>query len=621
MRHWCCVLAVAAIACACFAPTRCEAQVYAADWATGYIYSYDDTVATVINPSQQIPSPLGMSLDEEGWLVISQPIQGIILRLNPDDQTVQIISDAVPGGLDAYPDAGPDIYAVRNPGDGLHPELVTLVVGPSPARPILEFQDSDELADVQVYPMGESAGNILVLSRTPGFLAEIRRNALWDFERLDDVVSDIPGDPVGFSITPGGDIVILDSDDGMFLVTPSGLEPFGSAGGPGLERISIASEGAIFITDGYTGVIHRFDSDGNPILPDLDGGIVHPRGIVAASFIPTPPGGNVPSNPLGDVEMLFEYVARGGFTIASATVSEGRVSPEGNFLPDYVDPPGGERGEFIYVSLGTQAVHENVVQVDVLQEGTRMFFAHGTGETFHDVTVEGSIEDARGIISRFSEVVLVEDNRALLDVVDDKIDRLETEMEAASQIVFGPCVVNAFQLLKQQLETAVASYGVGAIGQAIEELQELNDMIRAYAGTCIPNSPEYEEGNVAGELLSLSKTLMFSLGLLQPEGDAEGRARATGEAQSVLALEVASPARGECRFELVGPVGARATVRVYDVSGRLVDTVFDGRLDGGREALIWDGLDGSGHRAASGVYLAKVEGCGEEVKASFVLIR
>ena len=53
----------------------------------------------------------------------------------------------------------------------------------------------------------------------------------------------------------------------------------------------------------------------------------------------------------------------------------------------------------------------------------------------------------------------------------------------------------------------------------------------------------------------------------------------------------------------------RVTVRIYDVSGRLVRTLADGQtFKAGRvdPALTWDGLDNAGRAAARGAYFVSV---------------
>ncbi len=65
----------------------------------------------------------------------------------------------------------------------------------------------------------------------------------------------------------------------------------------------------------------------------------------------------------------------------------------------------------------------------------------------------------------------------------------------------------------------------------------------------------------------------------------------------------------------------RATVRLFDVRGRLVRTlVEDERITGSRE-LAWDGTDGTGSRVASGVYWCCLDYEGERQTAPIVLVR
>ncbi|MDZ7370787.1 MAG: VIT domain-containing protein [candidate division KSB1 bacterium] len=59
------------------------------------------------------------------------------------------------------------------------------------------------------------------------------------------------------------------------------------------------------------------------------------------------------------------------------------------------------------------------------------------------------------------------------------------------------------------------------------------------------------------------------------------------------------------RFELPGD--GYVTVRIYDLTGRLVRTVFAGVAAAGEHALLWDGCDDEGLPVAAGVYLCRLE--------------
>lgn len=75
----------------------------------------------------------------------------------------------------------------------------------------------------------------------------------------------------------------------------------------------------------------------------------------------------------------------------------------------------------------------------------------------------------------------------------------------------------------------------------------------------------------------------------------------------------------ELSYEL--PAAGQVTLRVHDVTGRLVRTLVDGRMEAGRHTSVWDGTDNLGGPAASGVYLYSLQSAqGSETKR-MVLIR
>jgi hypothetical protein len=53
--------------------------------------------------------------------------------------------------------------------------------------------------------------------------------------------------------------------------------------------------------------------------------------------------------------------------------------------------------------------------------------------------------------------------------------------------------------------------------------------------------------------------------------------------------------------------GARVTIRIYDVAGRLVRTVVNEYRAAGRHRVPWDGRNQHGARVATGVYFYRME--------------
>jgi hypothetical protein len=66
---------------------------------------------------------------------------------------------------------------------------------------------------------------------------------------------------------------------------------------------------------------------------------------------------------------------------------------------------------------------------------------------------------------------------------------------------------------------------------------------------------------------------------------------------------------------------SRASLRVYDVSGRLVRTLVDGALAAGDHEVLWRGRDDGGREVASGVYLYRLEADGVSRSRPMVLVR
>ncbi|MDD3642485.1 MAG: FlgD immunoglobulin-like domain containing protein, partial [Candidatus Krumholzibacteria bacterium] len=75
----------------------------------------------------------------------------------------------------------------------------------------------------------------------------------------------------------------------------------------------------------------------------------------------------------------------------------------------------------------------------------------------------------------------------------------------------------------------------------------------------------------------------------------------------------------EIRFGLAAP--GRAVIRIYDASGRLVRTLFDGEMPAGDHTAIWNGIDERGRAAASGVYFCRLEAGGFSKTLKMILLR
>jgi len=601
------------------APTAAHGilKLYAADAESARIWGFAGIEPFVITRAGSFGGVQDMAIASDGRILVASAAGRISAVSLGTGGVEDLVTGVAP--LELYPDGeSTDIYFVKD--DSV--SLWVLPGGGGTAESCMTFRGP--VLDLLVAPMGPRKGHVIALIGARGdtlpYIAEYERTGPTTFTELDPIVEEATANAIDLALRPNGALVLLDRAFGLHNVGPDGgLQQFGPGHiGAGSDDMDIGSDGTIYVASASMCRIHRLNPMGQIINPALTMPNACPSALVALGFTPTPPGAGVQVNPAEHVELRLESVAEGGYSSAVLTESASRTSPQGNTLPFYAALPDGET-VFTYVGLSSTATHENLIQADALMPGTRLFACASSGSSrgmFRDVTVEGSIEDARGVISRFDEFVLVVDNRPAGDVADNKFGMLD------EILVPGADDPQELQAAKAELEVyadqAFAYYGSYLYAWAIDELSAMNAVIRGYAGSVIPNSPAHPLGNLAGEMLSRSKTLMFTLGLLTPPTDVPG-VPVAGEA--AYSLSYASPSRDECRLELAGPAAGRVTVTVCTTAGRVVRTLYDGPFAGGRATIVWDGTDDAGQRAASGVYFARVESGGEAATGKVVLIR
>jgi aminopeptidase N len=82
-----------------------------------------------------------------------------------------------------------------------------------------------------------------------------------------------------------------------------------------------------------------------------------------------------------------------------------------------------------------------------------------------------------------------------------------------------------------------------------------------------------------------------------------------------------NPARGASLITYVLPSEGRVTLRVYDVLGRPVRTLVDGRAQGLEQAIEWDGTDDGGRRVGPGLYLVELSTPGFTAHTKLMRVR
>jgi len=88
-----------------------------------------------------------------------------------------------------------------------------------------------------------------------------------------------------------------------------------------------------------------------------------------------------------------------------------------------------------------------------------------------------------------------------------------------------------------------------------------------------------------------------------------------------LAQNRPNPFRSATTVQYGLVASAQVRLDIYDVRGALVRRLVDEKLPAGHHRTIWDGCDGRGHRAGSGVYFCRIEARDHSETKRMVLLR
>ena len=67
--------------------------------------------------------------------------------------------------------------------------------------------------------------------------------------------------------------------------------------------------------------------------------------------------------------------------------------------------------------------------------------------------------------------------------------------------------------------------------------------------------------------------------------------------------------------------GTSVNAQIFDVSGRLVKILYDGRQNSGQKKLIWNSTDENGKRVNAGVYFVRLKACNTVLNANLVIMK
>jgi hypothetical protein len=185
--------------------------------------------------------------------------------------------------------------------------------------------------------------------------------------------------------------------------------------------------------------------------------------------------------------------------------------------------------------------------------------------------------------------------------------------------------------------TTVAAFDAHAVGTGVELRWEVesDDGITGYCihrsvvgsatlpanpgGVIGPDASGYtdtgvEPGNTYRYTLEV--LLEDGSGVLSPEIEI-----AVGAVPLALQQNIPNPFNPTTTISFSIPSSQHVMLSVFDVTGRLVQTIVDGRLDAGLKQYRWDGTDADGNHVHSGVYFCRLTVGKGTLTRKMVLVR
>ena len=82
-----------------------------------------------------------------------------------------------------------------------------------------------------------------------------------------------------------------------------------------------------------------------------------------------------------------------------------------------------------------------------------------------------------------------------------------------------------------------------------------------------------------------------------------------------------NPCHGKVTIQYNITTNAKVSLKIFNVAGRLIETVIDGKIKAGSYSVLWDGTTEKGLKVPAGVYFCRIESDNHSTTAKLTLIR
>jgi hypothetical protein len=154
----------------------------------------------------------------------------------------------------------------------------------------------------------------------------------------------------------------------------------------------------------------------------------------------------------------------------------------------------------------------------------------------------------------------------------------------------------------------ICSFGAGKADLTLRARADGDKAVYVFEGGWVQAAGQFRDGD------------FISVSSAAPGIYALGTTGAPVAGKLSIGLTGPNPFAAECRISLAGGAAAHVKVRVFDVRGRLVTALYEGRL-GAAGDIVWDGRDGGGRKVSSGIYFVNAETSSAAVSRKVIFVR
>jgi len=134
-----------------------------------------------------------------------------------------------------------------------------------------------------------------------------------------------------------------------------------------------------------------------------------------------------------------------------------------------------------------------------------------------------------------------------------------------------------------------------------------------------PTDYSFTDKNVAKE-----GKYFYRLGSVNTKGETEWHGPVTAYFKIIVASDIVSvipSSKGKVKINYIVGNPSQTRIELYDLSGRRIETLLDGKKEAGKHSLIWNGGMSNGMQSSTGIYFCRIQSASFSRTVKFIYVK